>query len=125
MDNQAPVRMILEIKEPLLAALAFLSSQSARILSSWRTLLKRYRVCRKYVVLLSRLSVGPQLRDLIFVEPTSLQGRRFARQGKELVRSGVPAECVAIAVALYVESCLPYLLSGQSGRVEWARAFAR
>ncbi len=38
------------------------------------------------------------------------------RQGQDLARSGVPAECVAVAVALYVESCLPYLLSDESGK---------
>jgi signal transduction histidine kinase len=124
MHNNATSRMVLEVKEPLLAALTSLSCHSARIHSSWRTLLKRYRLCGKYVALLSGLRVGPQLRDLIFADPQAYR-EKSERQGQDLARSGVPPECVAVAVALYVESCLPYLLSDESGNVEWTRAFAR
>jgi signal transduction histidine kinase len=37
----------------------------------------------------------------------------------------VTPECVAVAVALYVECCLPYLLSDEPENVVWTRAFAR
>jgi signal transduction histidine kinase len=114
----------LDAEEPLLAALASLTTHSAKILVAWNKLLKRYRRCGKYVALLSGLGVGPQLRDLIFVDPKAYK-EKSERQGQELARSGVPAECVAVAVALYVESCLPYLLSDVSVKVEWTRAFAR
>ena len=124
MDNDATSRMVLEVKEPLLAALTSLSFHSAKILSSWRTLLKNYRSCGKYVALLSGLHVAPQLRDLIFANPQAYR-EKSERQGQDLARRGVPPECIAVAVALYVESCLPYLLSDESGRVEWTRAFAR
>ena len=124
MDNDATSRMVLEVKEPLLAALTSLSFHSAKILSSWRTLLKHYRSCGKYVALLSGLHVAPQLRDLIFANPQAYR-EKSERQGQDLARRGVPPECIAVAVALYVESCLPYLLSDESGRVEWTRAFAR
>jgi signal transduction histidine kinase len=116
--------MVLEVKDPLLDALTCLTSHSSRILSTWRTLLKRYRLCGKYVALLSALHVAPQLRDLIFKNPEAYR-EKSERLGQDLARRGVPAECVAVAVALYVESCLPYLLSGESARVEWTRAFAR
>jgi signal transduction histidine kinase len=124
MDNDATSRMVLEVKEPLLAALTSLSFHSAKILSSWRTLLKHYRSCGKYVALLSGLHVAPQLRDLIFANPQAYR-EKSERQGQDLARRGVPPECIAVAVALYVESCLPYLLSDEFGRVEWTRAFAR
>ena len=124
MNNNATSRMILEVKEPLLAALTSLTSHSSKILASWRTLLKRYKVCGKYVALLSGLRVAPQLRDLIFADPHAYR-EKSERQGQDLARSGVPQECVAVAVALYVESCLPYLLSGESGKMEWTKAFAR
>jgi signal transduction histidine kinase len=42
-----------------------------------------------------------------------------------MAERGVPEECAAVAVALYVESCLPFLLSDNSKKAEWARAFAR
>ena len=111
-------------KEPLLAALTSLSSHSSKILSSWHKLLKRYRLCRKHVALLSGLRVAPQLRDLIFANPQSYR-EKSERQGQDLAHSGVPAECVTVAVALYVESCLPFLLSDESGEVAWMTAFAR
>jgi signal transduction histidine kinase len=124
MQNNATNRMILEVKEPLLTALTSLSSHSAKILSSWRTLLKRYKLCNKYLALLSGLRVGPQLRDLIFSNPQAYR-EKSERQGQDLAGSGVPPECIAVAVALYVESCLPYLLSGDSAKVERAKAFTR
>lgn len=124
MDNDSTSRMIVEVKEPLLAALTHLSPHSSRIQSSWRTLLKSYKLCGKYAALLSGLRVGPQLRDLIFANP-QVYREKSERQGQELARSLVPPECIAVAVALYFESCLPYLLSEESGRMEWTRAFAR
>ncbi len=124
MQNNATNRMILEVKEPLLTALTSLSSHSARILSAWRTLLKRYKLCNKYLAHLSGLRVGPQLRDLIFSNPQSYR-EKSERQGQDLASNGVPAECITVAVALYVESCLPYLLSDDSARVERVRAFTR
>lgn len=124
MDNDATSRIMLEVKEPLLAALTHLSPHSSRIQSSWRTLLKRYKVCGRYAALLSGLRVGPQLRDLIFADP-QVYREKSERQGQDLARNGVPPECIAVAVALYAESCLPYLLSDDSGRAEWTRAFAR
>jgi signal transduction histidine kinase len=123
-QNNATSRMVLEVKEPLLAALTSLSPHSSKLLSSWRTLLKRHRLCGKHEALLSGLCVAPQLRDLIFVDPQAYR-EKSERQGQDLARSGVPPECVAAAVALYVENCLPYLLSDESRKVEWTRAFAR
>lgn len=124
MDNNVTSRMILEVNEPLLAALTSLSSHSSKIVSSWRTLLKGYRQCGKYAALLSGLHVAPQLRDLIFTDPEAYK-EKSERQGQDLARLGVPPECVAVAVALCVESCLPYLLSDEPEKVEWRRAFAR
>jgi signal transduction histidine kinase len=124
MDINATNRLIMEVKEPLLAALASLTTHSSKISSAWRTLLKRYRLCGKHVSLLSGLCVAPQLRDLFFVKTQSYR-EKAERQGQDLARSGVPSECVAVAVALYVESCLPYLLRDESSKEEWTRAFAR
>lgn len=124
MYRNATSRMLLEVKEPLLPALTLLSSQSARILTSWRALLKRYRICGKHVTLLSGLRVAPQLRELIFGDPQGYR-ERAERQGEELARGGVPPECIAVALALYVESCLPYLTSAESLPKGAVRAFSR
>jgi signal transduction histidine kinase len=124
MRDNTTSQMTSEVKQPLLAALTSLSAHSPEILRSWRTLLKRYKVCAKYVTLLSELRVAPQLRNLIFADPQAYR-EKSERQGQDLASSGVPAECIAVAVTLYVESCLPYLLSGQSGNLERTRALAK
>ena len=124
MQNNASNRMILEVKEPLLTALTSLSAHSSKILSSWRALLKKYKLCNKYLALLSGLRVGPQMRDLIFSNPQAYR-EKSERQGQDLASNGVPADCITVAVALYVESCLPYLLSNDSTKVERAKAFTR
>lgn len=124
MNNNASSQMVLEAKEPLLAALASLALHSAKILSAWHKSLKKYRVCNKHAALLSGLCVAPQLRDLIFANPAAYK-EKSERQGQELARNEVPAECVAVAVALYVENCLPYLLSEASRKTEWTNAFTR
>jgi signal transduction histidine kinase len=123
-NHNGTSHMILEVKEPLLSALTSLSSHSPKILSSWRALLKRHGLSGKHMALLSGLCAAPQLRDLIFVDPQAYR-EKSERQGQDLARNGVPPEGVAVAVALYVESCLPYLLSGEPEKVEWTRAFAR
>ena len=124
MCNNATGRMVTEVSEPLLAALTSLSVHSSQLLSSWRTLMKRYRLCGKYVDQLAGLCVAPQLRDLIFANPQAYR-EKSERQGQDLARSGVPSECISVALSLYVESCLPYLLNGDSRNAEWTKAFAR
>src|SRR5579864_7950458 len=124
MRYDATGRMVLEVKQPLLEALSYLSSHESKIQAVWRKLLKRYEPCGKYVALLSGLHLRPKARDLLSAGESGYTGKS-ERQGQELARRGVPAECAAVAVALYVESCLPYLISEDSGNAEWTKAFAR
>src|SRR5579863_9413850 len=124
MRNDATGQMLLEGKQPLLEALNYLSSHTSKIQTGWGNLLKRYEPCGKYVALLSGLHVAPQLRDLRSADPRAYM-RKSKRQGQDLARKGVPAECTAVAVALYVESCLPYLISGDPRKAEWTKAFTR
>jgi signal transduction histidine kinase len=124
MRNDATGRMALEVKQPLLEALSYLSSHSSKIHAAWRKLLKRYEPCGKYVALLSGLHLTPQIRDLRSTDPRAYSGK-CERQGQDLARRGVPAECAAVAVTLYVESCLPYLMSEESVKAEWTKAFTR
>jgi signal transduction histidine kinase len=116
--------MVMETREPLLAALTALTPHSRKIQSTWNQLLKHYGSCHKYASLLSGLHVAAQLRDLIFSDPQAYR-ERAERQGQDLARKAVPPECVAAAVALYVESCLPYLLSDEGTRDERTQAFAK
>src|SRR5580700_4958973 len=110
MRNDATGRMVLEVKQPLLEALNYLSSHTSKIHAAWGKLLKGYEPCSKYIALLSGLHLTPQVRDLLSTDQEGYRSRS-ERQGQDLARRGVPAECAAIAVALYVESCLPYLMS--------------
>ncbi len=124
MRYDATGRMVLEVKQPLLEALSYLSSHESKIQAVWRKLLKRYEPCGKYVALLSGLHLRPKARDLLSAGESGYTGKS-ERQGHELASKGVPAECAAVAVALYVESCLPYLMSEESSKPEWPQAFTR
>ncbi len=124
MGIDATGRMVLEVKQPLLEALNCLSSHSTKIHAAWRKLLKRYEPCAEYVGLLSGLHFTPKARDLRSTDPKAYRGKA-ERQGQDLARRGVPAECTAVAVALYVESGLPYLISEDSEKAEWTKAFTR
>jgi len=124
MRNDATGRMILEVKQPLLEALKYLSSYSAEIHAAWRKLLQHYEPCSQYVALLSGMHLTPQVRDLRSRDPQAYR-EKSERQGQDLARGRVPAECATVAVALYIESCLPYLMAADPGKAEWAKAFAR
>jgi signal transduction histidine kinase len=124
MRNDATGRMVLEAKQPLLEALNYLSSHTSKIHAAWAKLLKRYEPCSKYITLLSGLHLTPQVRDLLSTDQSDYRSKS-ERQGQVLAQRGVPAECAAIAVALYVESCLPYLISEDSGKANWTKAFTR
>src|ERR1041385_8353907 len=118
MDNDATRRMIFEVQEPLHVALTCLSPHSSKILSSWRNQLKRYKICAKHVSVLSALRLPPRPRDL-FADFQAFQ-EKSERQGRDLARGAVPAECLGIAVGLYLDACLPYLWSEESGSERWA-----
>lgn len=122
MHNDAAGRMVLEVKQPLLEALNCLSSHASKIHAAWRKLLKRYEPCAKYMALLSELHLTPHARELRSAGERGYRNKS-ERQGQDLASKGVPAECAAVAVALYVESCLPYLTSEDSWKPEWTQAF--
>ncbi len=124
MRNDATGRIVLEVTQPLREALNHLSSHASKIHATWRKLLKRCAPCGKYMALLSRMHVTPELRDLLSADQGVYRGNS-ERQGQDLARRGVPAECAAVAMALYVESCLPYLMSEDSGEANWTKAFTR
>ena len=124
MRNSAAGGVVLEVTQPLLDALNSLYSHSSKIHTAWRKRLAHYAPVGKYVGQLSELHLMPQARDLRSVDPLDYR-EKSERLGQDLARRGVPAACVAVAVALYVESCLPYLTSENSGNAEWTKALAR
>lgn len=124
MRNDPIARLLSEVKQPLIEVLDHLSSHASDIHSCWLKTLKRYPPCAKHAALLARLHLGSQVQKL------SASPRAFKEesecQGQELARLGVSVECVAVAVALYVECCLPYLLTNDDPqKMQWVKAFAR
>ena len=111
LDNA--IGMVLEVREPLLAVSKNLARHSSGVVSAWRRLLRRSKLCGKHVNLLVELALGPQLRDLLSEAGESFR-ERSELQGHDLARDGIPPECVAVALDLYVEACLPYLAANQS-----------
>jgi signal transduction histidine kinase len=121
MHNSGTEGTIVKIRRPLAQVCAHLSPYAVRIRSSWSQLLERYAFCRQHASLLSELHLSQRVRDIDAADPRSYR-EDAERKGLDLARRGVPGECTAVAVALYVESCLPYLMSGHAKQIEWRRA---
>lgn len=117
-------RTIQEIRQPLAQVAAHLSAHSSRIRKSWTRLLQRYTGCGKHESSLLGLYLAARIRDLVSSDPGKFR-KDTERQGEELARRGLPAECIAAAIALYVEICLPYLLSADRKGLRWTKALAR
>jgi signal transduction histidine kinase len=101
----------IELAEPSLSeALRALSPHAAEIRTTWRKLLTRRHGCGKYAAFLAKLEMAPENCSASLLRPEACN-ESFERQGDDLARNGVPAECSALAVALYVEACIPYLVS--------------
>jgi signal transduction histidine kinase len=124
MKRNAIERTALEIRQPLTQAFAHLSPNLSRIRKAWTILLERHEPCGKYAQLLAGLHLSTRVRDLASSNPRAYR-QEAEEQGRELASRGVPAECVAAAIALYVECCLPCLLSADRKGVRWTRALAR
>jgi signal transduction histidine kinase len=123
MHDNGPGRLVPISQQPLLEVWSHLSTHSARIHASWRKLLRRCEPCTKYVAVLSALDLTTQIHHQSFTKPQAF-AESAHRQGRDLAERAVPPECAAAAVGLYVESCLPYLMSNRSGSMDWTRAFA-
>ncbi|HLK68135.1 MAG TPA: sensor histidine kinase [Bryobacteraceae bacterium] len=124
MQSEATTRMVREVKQPLHTAVACLAPHSSKILSSWRALLRTHKSCIRFVPPLLGLHVAPQRVELFLSDPENYR-KESEREGWELANRAVPQECAGIAVGLYVETCLPYLLTGEPKQTEWTQAFAR
>jgi signal transduction histidine kinase len=115
-------RLVSISQRPLLEVWSHLSSHSAKIYSSWLKMLRRFEPCTEYAAVLSALDLTTQIHHQCFAKPQAL-AESAHRQGMDLAERAVPLECAAAAVGLYVESCLPYLMSNRYGHVNWTNAF--
>ena len=106
MHNNIPEHAVAEITGPLTQVRAQLEPHSSKIQASWQKMLGRYVPCNKHSSLLSGLDVAQRMKDFCDT-PAGAWRTHWEEQGHELARRGVPAECVGVAILLYVESCLP------------------
>jgi signal transduction histidine kinase len=121
MHNNIAEHAVAEIIGPLGQVCAHLNPHLSKIQTSWHKTLGRYAPCNKHASLLSGLDVAQRMKD--FCDNYAGAWRTdWEEQGQELARRGVPAECVGVAILLYAESCLTYLVSDDSRVVGWLRA---
>jgi len=114
MRHNAAERTVAEVR-------AHLEPHLSKIQASWHKALGRYAPCNKYGSLLSGLHPAQQLKSLCDNHASAWRNES-EEHGRELARQGVPAECLAVAILLYVESCLPYLVSDDPRAFKWLRA---
>jgi len=110
-----------EFVQPMAEVYARLAPHLPKIQACWHGMLERHEPCNKHAALLSGLCLAQRVKDFRDIH-TEAWRKDSEEQGRELARRGVPAECVGVAVLLYVEGCLPHLPSGDPKVVRWLRA---
>jgi len=121
MRSKTSERAVVEIAQPLAQACAHLTGHFPNIEASWRKLLKGYEHCNEHASRLAALHLAQRVRDFREIHKGEYR-KESEEQGQELARRGVPAECIGVAILLYVECCLPYLLSEDPRVVRWLLA---
>ena len=121
MRNNVAEDTAVGITESLAEVCARLEPHLAKIQASWHKALGRYAPCNQSASLLSGLDMAQRMKDFCGM-PAGAWRRDREEQGQDLVRRGVPAECVGVAILLYVESCIPYLTSDDPRVAERLRA---
>jgi signal transduction histidine kinase len=124
MHSKGTERTILEISAPVTQAYLRLSPSLPRIRTAWHKMLERYEPCREHVSALSGLHLAHRIRDLRAAPPQTYR-LDSEEQGRQLARLHVPIECASAAVSLYVESCLPYLMSDDPQTLRSRRSLTR
>jgi signal transduction histidine kinase len=124
MHSNGTERTILEIRTTMTQAYLRLSPSLSRIRATWYKMLDRYEPCRQYASALAGLHLANRIRDLRSVHPRTYR-KDSEEQGQELARLEIPIECAAAAVSLFVESCLPYLMSDDAQTLKSRRTLIR
>lgn len=122
--NHGTERIVSAIKAPLSQASAHLSPYRSRIAAAWRRMLGNFEPCRPHVTALSAVRLANRMGDAAALTPRVYR-EEAERLGVDLARHGVPAGCIALAVALYVDGCFRYLTADDPQTVLWRRALSR
>ena len=123
--RETSLRLLAQARAPIARALHRLEGQTARIRRDWQRALEGH-------------ITDPDLRDALLAlplpfgheaqrAPTDLDDlvATLEHQGEELARQGVPAEHLYAAVALHLESALPYAVAQRKDAAKSTRALAR
>jgi signal transduction histidine kinase len=124
MPNDGVERTISEITPPLLQAVRHLAPHTARISAAWHQRMGRYELCRRHAAVLQGLHLTQRMREGANTVPRVYRDEA-EKQGGDLARRGVPAECAVLAVSIYVDCCLGYLTAGDSKSLRWRSALVR
>ena len=124
MHSNGTERTLLEIRAGVAQAYLCLSPSLSRIRTAWYKMLERYEPCRQYASALAGLHLANRIRDSRTVHPRAYR-KDCEEQGQELARLEIPIECAAAAVSLYLECCLPYLVSDDPITVKSRRSLIR
>lgn len=123
-ENRGAERAVTDNGQALERAVVHLSSQASSVRKCWLQSLKRCTSCGPHAGVLAQLHVVGEVGDLPSGKSHVYRTESQA-QGQALASGGVPAECVTIAIALYLECCVPILISGEDNGVQWILALAR
>jgi signal transduction histidine kinase len=121
MHNNGAERTIAEILQPLSQAVRQLVPYTSRINTLWLKSIDRYEICRRHAAALVSLHLAQRIRDIPDASPRANR-EEIEEQGAELARIGVPGECAALAVAVYVQCCLRYLPAADARTLRWRSA---
>jgi len=128
MHNSDAERTIAEARPLLMEAAAHLAPHNAKVLSAAAAWLRPYPECSRHRGELTAMRLDQRLRR---IQPSKVSEycRRAERSGFDLSRRGVPAQCAALAVLAYAESCFSYLIDApraallRSALMRWALAY--
>ena len=117
-------RTVSELKPPLLQAFRDLSPFTAKIAAAWCRSLERDEPCRRYAATMSSLRLVHCAPEIAGASARTARNEA-ERQGADLAAHGVPPECAAVAISLYLECCLRYLKSTDTRSLQSRDALAR
>jgi len=124
MHNNGIERTIVTIQQPLGEAMAHLSKSASRISVSWRRMLQQYESCRTNAADLAAIKPAHCIRQAGVLAPRAYR-EDAENLGGGLARAGLPAECAALSIALYAETCQHYMEDGDGRSETWRRALAQ